>query len=103
MKRSLIRLSLASCILIGALIVPAFADEPESLDADARQAGSGEPPTIPHKIGDDMMGEKCNVCHRDGIKGAPQTSHPERLTCTQCHVQGEVKAKKAAKKGKAKK
>lgn len=103
MNRILIRVSTVLFLAACTLAVPAFADEPESLDADARQAAAGDPPTIPHKISDDMMDEKCNVCHRDGKNGAPQTSHPERLTCTQCHVPGEIKAKKPAKKGKTKK
>ena len=84
-----------------ALIVPAFANEPEpDLAKDAAQ-GSGLPMTVPHAIkpgADD--GESCNACHRTGIKKAPPTSHPERLNCTQCHVQGAVKkpAKNKAKK-----
>lgn len=90
--------------LAAALALPAvaLAAEPENYEADARQAG-GIPPTIPHKVGDDAEGHFCNSCHKEGIKGAPQTSHPERLGCTQCHVPGEVKAKKGAKKAKAKK
>lgn len=85
------------------MTLPAFAEEQAEPDlaADARQS-PGDPPAIPHAVKPDQDGEGCNVCHRDGVKKAPATSHPERLNCTSCHVQGEVKpARKPA--GKAKK
>jgi hypothetical protein len=85
-----------------ALPVVSLADEPGNYEADARQSG-GNPPTVPHKMADDATGEWCNSCHRDGLKGAPVTSHPERTECTQCHVQGEVKGSKSPKKSPAKK
>lgn len=66
--------------------------------ADARLTG-GDPPTIPHRIADDATSDSCNTCHKTGIKGAPVTSHPERMGCTQCHVPGEVK--KPGKKSKS--
>jgi len=86
-----------------AFVAPAFADEqPEpDLAADARQSPDN-PPQIPHAVKPDQDGEACNTCHRTGLKNAPPTSHPERLNCTQCHVQGEVKKSKAAPKGKKK-
>jgi nitrate reductase cytochrome c-type subunit len=73
--------------MTAALLMPvaAFADEPENLAPDA-QAAEGMPPTIPHGIKDSADGKACLVCHEKGLKGAPVTPHPERLTCTECHV-----------------
>lgn len=88
--------SLAAMLSFSSL---ALAEEPD-YQADAARSG-GIPPTVPHRIADDASSESCNVCHRAGIKGAPITSHPERMGCTQCHVQGEVK--KTGKKAKKKK
>lgn len=84
-----------------ALLAPAFANEqPEpDLAKDAAQ-GTGLPMAIPHAVKPGEDGEACNVCHRSGAKKTPPTSHPERLNCTQCHVQGEIKK---AGKGKKKK
>lgn len=63
----------------------------------------GVPPLIPHapytvkgKSGD----AACLACHEEGLDRAPQTPHAERRGCTQCHVQGEVKKKAPARKGK---
>ena len=80
-------------LLLFSLALPAIADEAEEdLEKDARMAESA-PPVIPHRVDVTATGEACLACHRDGIKGAPATSHPERLDCVQCHVQGEVKTK----------
>ena len=87
-----------------AFVAPAFAEEqPEpNLAADALRSPDN-PPVIPHTVKPDQDGEECNACHRSGLKKAPPTSHPERLNCTSCHVQGEVKKKtKSAPKGKKK-
>ncbi|NTV50727.1 MAG: hypothetical protein HGB32_00380 [Geobacteraceae bacterium] len=87
-----------------AFMTSAFADEQPEPDfaADAMKS-PGNPPTIPHAVKPDQDGEACNTCHRTGLKNAPPTSHPERLNCTSCHVQGEVKKeKKTAPKGKKK-
>jgi nitrate reductase cytochrome c-type subunit len=86
-----------------AFMATAFAGEsPElNLAADALQS-PGNPPVIPHAVKPDQDGEACNVCHRTGLKKAPPTSHPERLNCTSCHVQGEVKKEKKSAKGKRK-
>jgi len=94
---------LAAAGLVAALTFPAmtWAAEPDDYAADARQTG-GDPPLIPHLVRDDATGKECLVCHKDGIKGAPQTSHPERLSCTQCHVAGEVKKKKIPVRQKSK-
>lgn len=75
-----------------ALASPVFANEqPEpDLAKDAAEA-PGLPMTVPHAMKPGEDGEACNTCHRTGIKKAPPTSHPERLNCTQCHVQGTIK------------
>jgi nitrate reductase cytochrome c-type subunit len=107
MKRILRPVLLLTALFSLTLLSHVYAQEqPESdladLAADARQA-PGDPPVIPHAVKPDQDGEACNICHRNGIKNAPVTSHPERLNCTSCHVQGEVKpAKKPAGKGKKK-
>jgi nitrate reductase cytochrome c-type subunit len=92
--------------ITAALLMPvaSFADQGENLAPDA-QAAEGMPPTIPHGITDTANGESCLVCHRTGVKGAPVTNHPERLTCTECHVPANpaAPAPKAVKKGKNKK
>lgn len=84
--------SLVSLVCLFALALPAVADENgDDYDKDARYA-EGTPPMVPHRI-DDKTSEACLACHRDGLNGAPQTPHPERLDCTECHGQGEIKAK----------
>lgn len=47
------------------------------------RAWQGAPPLIPHAT---HMREKCASCH--GVNGRPglRTSHPERVSCMQCHV-----------------
>jgi cytochrome c-type protein NapB len=83
-----------------ALSLPAFADgNSDDYGKDAQYA-EGTPPMVPHPI-DNRTGEACLGCHRDGLDGAPQTPHPERLDCTQCHGQGEITVKiKDSKHGK---
>lgn len=95
---------LVSLTCLFALALPAFADEKdEDYEKDARSA-EGTPPMAPHRI-DDKTSESCLACHRDGLNGAPQSPHPERLDCTQCHGQGEitVKIKKSRPEKKSKK
>lgn len=106
MKR--IRPMLLTVVISLAFMTTAFAAEQQEpvpepdLAADAMNS-PGNPPAIPHAVKPNEDGEACNTCHRDGLKNAPPTSHPERLNCTSCHVQGEVKkVKKAAPKGKKK-
>ena len=41
------------------------------------------PPTIPHTT---WMREKCDSCHGVGGRAGLTTPHPERQSCTQCHV-----------------
>jgi len=90
-------LPMLAAVISWALTAPVFTNAMPSPDyaADARQS-SDNPPLIPHAVKPDQNGEVCNVCHREGVKHAPPTDHPERLNCMQCHVQGEVK-KGAAK------
>jgi len=89
--------SLVSLVCLIALALPAAADEKDDdYDKDASSA-EGTPPMVPHRI-DDKTSSACLACHRDGLNGAPQTPHPERLDCTQCHGQGEVKVKKSDSK-----
>jgi nitrate reductase cytochrome c-type subunit len=75
-------------------------DEQVPTEKEVMQA-EGTPPVMPHAAPKPKgMSEEaaCLSCHEKGLKGAPQTPHPERLGCTQCHVQGEVKTKKPAGK-----
>jgi nitrate reductase cytochrome c-type subunit len=101
---------LSRCLVVtgmtAALLMPvaASADEPENLEADA-QSAEGTPPTIPHGIKETTNGEYCLTCHRTGVNGAPMTPHPERLTCTGCHVPAnpDAPAKQAPQKPKPRK
>ena len=96
--RRLVRLC-AVAALLNYLVLPmlALAGEPVPTEKEISQA-EGMPPLIPHRIADTDTGRECLKCHETGKKGAPVTSHPERKACTQCHVQGEVKATKPGKK-----
>lgn len=99
MKGILLRLSATLFLLSLALAAPACAEESENLEADAN-AAENHPPVISHKVADNATGEDCLVCHKTGIKGAPPTSHPLRLNCTQCHVRSDLGEPKTGKKGK---
>ncbi len=92
------KLLLRSCVVASltaflTLPVVVSADEPENYGKDA-QSAENSPPRIPHLSKDTSDGRYCLSCHRTGHKGAPETPHPERLSCTGCHVQGEIKARK---------
>lgn len=53
----------------------------------ALPAGStGDPPAIPHEVGEADGGADCLGCHRDGDGGTPKTTHPELVDCRQCHI-----------------
>ena len=101
MKRIMRPMLVPTALVFLATITPAFAGEPQEPDlaADALKS-PGDPPLIPHAVKPDQDGEACNVCHRTGLKNAPPTDHPERLNCTSCHVQGEVKQEKNSAKAK---
>lgn len=104
MKRIMRPMLLLTAVVSLAFTPPAYAEELPELDlaADAMKS-AGNPPAIPHAVKPEQDGEACNSCHRAGLKNAPPTSHPERLNCTSCHVQGEVKKeKKTTPKGKKK-
>jgi nitrate reductase (cytochrome), electron transfer subunit len=46
----------------------------------------GSPPPIPHAL---QMRENCRACHGGpGAVAELRTSHPERVTCRQCHALG---------------
>lgn len=100
----ILRYLAAACLAV-MLALPVFAQaiETQNYEADAQQ-GSGNPPTIPHKVRDDADGNLCDSCHRKGLKGTPRTPHPERLGCTQCHVRSDIgDPLPPSKKGKGKK
>lgn len=99
MKTFLRLLAVASLTAVFALPLAAFADEPENLEADAKYAENA-PPVIPHPIADNVTGEGCLACHKEGLNGAPPTPHPERVNCTQCHVRSDLGESKKAKKAK---
>jgi nitrate reductase cytochrome c-type subunit len=99
----LIRFLAVAC-LSAALALPLLAiadDEPVNYAADANKTG-GDPPTVPHRMKEGQTGKSCLVCHEKGLNKAPETSHPERLDCVQCHVQGEIKKKAVKKQPKSK-
>jgi cytochrome c-type protein NapB len=96
MKIMLRRCAVAALVALFALPVAVSAEERENYDKDAQQAES-TPPLVPHRIKDTSDGHYCLDCHRTGLNGAPETPHPERLTCTQCHVPGEIKGAKTEK------
>lgn len=92
--------TVASLVALLAFPVIVCADEAENYEKDA-QSAENTPPRIPHAIQDTADGNYCLECHKTGLNGAPETPHPERLSCTGCHVQGEIKKKeKHPKKGK---
>jgi cytochrome c-type protein NapB len=46
----------------------------------------GSPPPIPHAL---QMRENCRACHAGpGAVAELRTTHPERVTCRQCHALG---------------
>lgn len=55
----------------------------------ANRAYDGAPPTIPHAV--NQKGDAgCLACHQTGVeiagRTAPRISHPELVSCTQCHA-----------------
>jgi len=94
---------LAATLLTCTLCLPvlAYSADREDYEKDARYA-EGTPPTIPHRFEDTSNGAYCLGCHGAGLNRAPLCPHPVRLSCTGCHVQGEIKDIKSMKKGKEK-
>jgi nitrate reductase (cytochrome), electron transfer subunit len=57
-----------------------------ALPARGRAAMPGSPPPIPHDL---EMRETCLACHAGpGAVAEIRTSHPERVSCRQCHALG---------------
>lgn len=53
------------------------------------RAWPGAPPTIPHTL---QMRSNCIGCHGHAGEPGLRTSHPERVSCQQCHVpEGQTK------------
>jgi cytochrome c-type protein NapB len=70
-----------------ALLAPpkaGLAEEPAQPELRPRRLYFGAPPGAPHDLGPDMA--ECLACHGEPGSGGPQTPHPERLRCQQCHV-----------------
>lgn len=62
------------------------ASTPAALPPLRRAAMSGAPPPIPHSL---EMRERCRACHAGpGAVDEFRTSHPERVSCRQCHALG---------------
>ena len=51
------------------------------------RAYAGAPPTIPHSS---AMRENCMSCHGPDRPNALRTTHPERVSCNQCHASSAV-------------
>jgi cytochrome c-type protein NapB len=87
-----------SLLALLALPVAVIAEEAQDFAKDAANAES-TPPMIPHLFKDTSDGKYCLGCHETGANNAPVTPHPERLSCTGCHGQGEIKAANPVKNG----
>ena len=89
-----------AALLAALLALPVFvgAEEGQNYAKDAANA-ENTPPMIPHRIKDTSDGTYCLSCHGTGKNGAPETPHPERLSCTGCHGLGVIKDVKLQKKG----
>lgn len=48
-----------------------------------QRAWTGAPPTIPHST---LMRNRCLSCHGPTARAGIRSSHPERLSCQQCHT-----------------
>ncbi len=50
-----------------------------------KQIQPSGPPLLPHRV---FMRENCAACHNDSSRTEiVQTTHPDRLNCTQCHIE----------------
>jgi nitrate reductase (cytochrome), electron transfer subunit len=87
----------AALVCASILSFPVQAEEQGNYEPDARYAES-QPPTIPHPFKDTADGRYCLRCHSAGLNGAPLCPHPVRITCTECHIQGEIKARTSEKR-----
>ena len=66
--------------------LPGLADDGRVPTAKEVMQAEGTPPLIPHRVTENFTFRQCLGCHEEGKEGAPVTPHPERKTCTQCHV-----------------
>ncbi|HEY5975076.1 MAG TPA: hypothetical protein VIU41_10055 [Geobacteraceae bacterium] len=74
----------ALCLALAGSVAALADDEQVPTEKEVIQA-EGMPPTIPHKV-KESDAKHCLKCHEKGKKGAPVTPHPERRTCTECHI-----------------
>lgn len=51
---------------------------------DSGTDGNTAPPMIPHAVSS-TADTSCLVCHKNAASDAPQTPHPERTGCVDCH------------------
>ena len=99
MKRWLLAGSLAVLLHMTLAVPQPRADDEQVPSEKEVQQAEGMPPLMPHAMPKPGKNGQltCLDCHETGKKGAPQTPHPERKLCTQCHVQGEARARKKKK------
>ena len=83
---------LENCTACHVTVAPRPFGEERSLEnsfAGLQSPGPGErawedaPPTIPHTT---YMRDNCAACHGLGGPAGLRTTHPERLSCIQCHA-----------------
>ncbi len=91
MKRIIKAALIAATGVLLVLPVAAWASEEDGVTAQEVSSAEGTPPEAPHSLTKGGELRNCLACHEQGINGAPQTPHSERLTCTQCHGQGEIR------------
>lgn len=96
--RRLVQVAALCAVLLGSVFLlqprlPGLRAAPSDRRAyrKAHRAYDGGPPTIPHPV--TALGRsECLRCHEQGLRLqdgtlAPQTPHPERRSCAQCHVE----------------
>ena len=81
----------AATVALLAVPFTVVASEEDGVTEKEVKSAEGTPPVVPHTIMKNGELRNCLSCHEEGKNGAPQTPHPERKYCTQCHGQGEVK------------
>ncbi len=90
MKRFFKAALMAVTAALLALTSTAWGSEHDGVTEKEVSSAEGTPPEAPHSLTKGGELRNCLTCHEKGINGAPQTPHPERLTCTQCHGQGNI-------------
>ncbi len=91
MKRFCKAALVAATAALLAIPFTAWASEEDGVTEKELSSAEGTPPVAPHSITRKGELRNCLSCHEKGTNGAPQTPHPERVTCTQCHGQGEIR------------